>query len=74
MGLDEWLWGLCVGALLGPFSALIIRVSEKTAHMGVEARVVYSMLGYTKAPIAMEHPEGIEPASSAWKAEILAIE
>lgn len=42
--------------------------------MGVEARVVYSMLGYTKAPIAMEHPEGIEPASSAWKAEILAIE
>ena len=42
--------------------------------MGVEARVVYAMFGYTKAPIVMEHPAGIEPASSAWKAEILAIE
>ena len=41
--LGEWLWGLCVGALLGPFSVLIIRVSEKTTPMGVEARVVYSM-------------------------------
>ena len=53
---------------------LIIRVSEKTTPMGVEARVVYSMWGYTKAPIVMEHPAGIEPALSAWKAEILAIE
>ena len=72
--LDEWLWGLCVGALLEAFSVLIIRVSEKTTPMGVEGRVVYSMLGYTKAPIVVEHPAGIEPASSAWKAEILAIE
>ena len=72
--LDEWLWGLCVGALLVAFSVLIIRVSVKTTPMGVEARVVYSMWRYTKAPIVMEHPAGIEPASSAWKAEILAIE
>ena len=72
--LDEWLWGLCVGALLVPFSVLIIRVSEKTTPMGVEGRVVYSMWRYTKAPIVVEHPAGIEPASSAWKAEILAIE
>ena len=42
--------------------------------MGVEARVVYAMCGYTKAPIVVEHPAGIEPASSAWKAEILDIE
>ena len=72
--LDEWLWGLCVGALLGAFSVLIIRVSEKTTPMGVEGRVVYSMLRYAKAPIVMEHPAGIEPASSAWRAEILTIE
>ena len=74
IGLDEWLWGLCVGVLLGAFSVLIIRVSEKTTPMGVEERVVYSMCGYTKAPIVMENPAGIEPASSAWKAEILAVE
>ena len=74
LGLDEWLWGLCVGALLGPFSVLIIRASGKTTPMGVEGRVVYSMWGYTKAPIVVEHPAGIEPASSAWRAEILAIE
>ena len=74
MGLDEWLWGLCVGALLEAFSVLIIRVSGKTTPMGVEGRVVYSMSGYTKAPIVMEHPAGIEPALSAWKADILAIE
>ena len=72
--LGEWLWGLCVGALLEAFSVLIIRVSEKMTPMGVEGRVVYSMLGYTKAPIVMEHPAGIEPALSAWRAEILAIE
>ena len=72
--LDEWLWGLCVGALLEAFSVLIIRVSEKTTPMVVEARVVYSMLGYTKAPIVMEHPAGIEPAVAAWRAESLAIE
>ena len=72
--LDEWLWGLCVGALLEAFSVLIIRGSEKTTPMGVEGRVVYSMWRYTKAPIVMEHPAGIEPASSAWKADILAIE
>ena len=53
---------------------LIIRVSEKTTPMEVEARVVYSMWGYTKAPIVVEHPAGIEPALSAWRAEILAIE
>ena len=53
---------------------LIIRVSGKTTLTGVEGRVVYSMWRYTKAPIVMEHPAGIEPASSAWKAEILAIE
>ena len=74
LGLDEWLWGLCVGALLEAFSVLIIRVSEKMTPMGVEGRVVYSMWRYTKAPIVMEHPAGIEPASSAWRAEILAIE
>ena len=53
---------------------LIIRVSEKMAPMGVEARVVYAVWEYTKAPIVVEHPAGIEPASSAWKAEILAVE
>ena len=72
--LDEWSWGRCVGALLEAFSVLIIRGSEKTTPMGVEGRVVYSMWRYTKAPIVMEHPAGIEPAQSAWKAEILAIE
>ena len=72
--LGEWLWGWSVGALLGAFSVLIIRVSEKTTPMEVEARVVYSMWGYTKAPIVVEHPAGIEPASSAWRAEILTIE
>ena len=42
--------------------------------MEVGARVVYAMCGYTKAPIVVEHSAGIEPASSAWRAEILAIE
>ena len=50
LDLYELSWGLCVGALLWPFSVLIIKVSEKTAPMGVEARVVYSMWKYTKAP------------------------
>ena len=49
-------------------------IGKKRPPMGVEERVVYSMWRYTKAPIVMEHPAGIEPASSAWKAEILAIE
>ena len=72
--LDEWLWGLCVGALLEAFSVLIIRVSEKTTPMEVGMRVVCAVFEYTKAPIVVEHPAGIEPTLSAWKAEILAIE
>ena len=74
LGLDEWLWGLCVGALLWAFSVLIIRVSGKTTPMGVEARGACSMWGYPKARMVVDHPAGIEPAAPAWKAESLAFE